>query len=80
VRRVFWIALGASVGVLVVHRLSRVVDRFTPAGIAEGVSGVGERLSGAVGDFVAAVGDFAAEREIELRTALGLEDSSEGGP
>lgn len=72
-RRLFWIALGATAGVLVVRRASQLVHRFTPSGMAEGVSEAGGRAQGALADFGASVSMHAADREAELRTALGLD-------
>lgn len=68
-RRVFWIALGASAGVLAVRRLSRTVQRWTPEGVATRAGGAGERL----GAFWRQVRAVAADREVELREALGLD-------
>jgi uncharacterized protein YdbL (DUF1318 family) len=69
VRRLFWVALGASAGVVVVRRLTRVANSWTPEGLAARAGGVGERLSG----FLAEVSAAAAEREAELRQALGVD-------
>jgi hypothetical protein len=72
-RRLFWVALGATAGVLVVRRASRMLHRFTPTGMAEGVADAGGRAQGALADFGSSVSMHAAEREAELRTALGLD-------
>ena len=78
-RRVFWIALGATAGVLIVRKLTQVAHRFTPAGMADGVAGAGERAQGALADFGSAVSQHAAEREAELRSALGLDSADLDG-
>ncbi len=71
--RVFWIALGAGAGVLVVTRAQRLMRRATPASIADraGVTaqGAGEQVQG----WWSTVKGFAAEREAELRNGLGLD-------
>lgn len=72
-RRLFWIALGATAGVLVVRKASQLAHRFTPSGMAGGVSEAGGRAQGAIADFGASVSMHAADRESELRTALGLD-------
>ena len=72
-RRLFWIALGATVGVLVVRKASQLMHKLTPAGMAEGVAGAGGRAQGALADFGSAVAMHAADREAELRSALGLD-------
>jgi hypothetical protein len=73
VRRLFYVALGATAGVLLVRRLTDVANRWTPEGIAVQAGGAGERMSAWWAD----VQHFAAEREIELRAALGLDDVDE---
>jgi hypothetical protein len=72
VRRLFYVALGATAGVLVVRRLTEVANKWTPEGIANQAGGVGDKLS----LWWAEVQHHAAEREAELREALGL-DSTE---
>ncbi len=71
-RRLFWVALGATAGVLVARRLTRTARKLTP-------EGAGDRVSGAVGGLTQAVREFAddvragmAERDVELREALGI--------
>ena len=61
-KRLFWIVLGATVGVLVVRRLTATANRWTPEGFTERASGFWQRVQQA-----------AAEREEELREALGLD-------
>jgi len=74
VRRLFYVALGATAGVLLVRRLTEVANRWTPEGIANQAGGVGDKVS----LWWAEVQHHAAEREAELREALGL-DSAESG-
>ena len=51
---------------LVVRRLSRAVDAYTPAGVGRSLTSVGEGLR----ELAAAVREGMAEREDELRAAL----------
>ena len=37
-RRLFWLAMGVTIGVLVVRKLSRAAERMTPAGIGASVA------------------------------------------
>jgi hypothetical protein len=62
-RRLFYIALGATAGVLLVRKLSETAQRLTPGSM------VGE-LSAAIRDFGHEVRAGMAEREEELRDAL----------
>ncbi len=76
-RRMFYVALGATVGVLVVRRVSNAAAKWTPEGLAVQASGVGDRVT----QWWALVQQGAAERETELRDSLGLDSSAEdAGP
>ena len=76
--RLFWVALGATVGILVVSKASRTLRRFTPAGMAESTAGVPGAIGGALQDFADDVRAAAAEREFELYRLLGI-DAHDGG-
>jgi hypothetical protein len=73
-RRLFYVAFGATAGVLVVRRVSKAANKWTPEGIAAQAGGAGERIA----EWWAEVKVLAAQREAELREALGLDDSEEG--
>jgi hypothetical protein len=69
-RRLFWLGIGVAVGALVVRKLVKSAESYSPQGIADSA-----RTS--VGDLVEAVREFAedvrtamAEREDELLAAL----------
>ena len=68
-RRLVYVTFGAVAGVLAVRRASRAARRYTPAGLQERVAGQG----GQVRTFFEEVRVYAAEREVELREALGLD-------
>jgi hypothetical protein len=65
-RRVFYLALGATVGIMAVRRVSAAAQQWQPDNLAR-------RLTIAVEDFLADVREAMAEREEELRGALGLD-------
>jgi hypothetical protein len=67
-RRLFYIALGASVGVVAVRRVSAAAAQWQPDNLVH-------RLTIALEDFLADVREAAAEREDELRSSLGLDGS-----
>ncbi|HEU0212643.1 MAG TPA: DUF6167 family protein [Jiangellaceae bacterium] len=77
-RRLFWVALGATAGILVARRLTRAARKLTPEGAAEQVSGSLGRLTQAVREFADDVRAGMAERDDELREALGI--GGDGGP
>jgi len=68
-RRVTWATLGAGAGFLAVRALVPLTGRRTPNGGSAGAGGFGARFA----DFWALVQVAAAEREAELRDALGLD-------
>jgi hypothetical protein len=74
-RRLFYVAFGAAAGVLVVRRVSAAANKWTPEGLATQAGGAGERVAA----WWAEVQTYAAQREEELREALGL-DSADGDP
>jgi hypothetical protein len=72
-RRLFWLAMGITIGVLVVRKLSAAAEKLTPQSIAaQLVEGLRD-LADAIGDFGADVRAAAAERELELRAGTGLD-------
>ncbi len=62
-------ALGATAGVLVVRRVTRAAEAYTPEGIGRSLT---EALD-ALRDLADEVRQGMAEREQELRVALGVE-------
>lgn len=74
-RRLVYIAFGAAVGVLVVHRATRAAKRFTPAGVQQSLGAGLSGLTDAVREFTAELKVAMAEREDELRVTLGLDGS-----
>jgi hypothetical protein len=70
VKRLFYVAAGAGLGVAVVRKLTKAANKFTPSSIA---GSAGESFSGLLGSlrgFVDEVRAGMAEREIELHDAL----------
>jgi hypothetical protein len=72
-RRLFWLAMGITIGALVVRKLSQAADKLTPGGIAASIAEGLRDLAEAIGDFGADVRAAAAEREAELRDGTGLD-------
>jgi hypothetical protein len=72
--RVFWAALGAAAGVYAVRRVTKAAEAYTPAGVAHGLSDLGAGLR----ELAEAVRDGMAEREEELRLALGIDAGTVG--
>ena len=74
-RRLFYIAMGAAVGILAVRRVTQAAQRFTPAGLQASASGSMAGLTAAISEFTELVREGMAEREEELRVTLGLDGS-----
>lgn len=64
-RRLFWVALGATAGVLVVRQLKQTARQMSPQSVA------GTAVE-AAREFWAEVREGMAEREAELREAFGF--------
>ncbi len=77
-RRLFWITLGATAGVLVVRKVTRAAESVTPEGAADRVSAGLETLADSVREFADEVRAGMAERDTELRQALGVADDGAG--
>lgn len=65
-KRIFWVALGATAGVLIVRRITQTAQAYTPTGLAQSVNGLGD----AIRDFADRVSEAMSERELALREAL----------
>ena len=61
-KRIFWLALGVTVGALVVRKLSSAAEQLSPRGLSQSLRG----LADAVADFVDEVKQSASAREAEL--------------
>jgi hypothetical protein len=72
-RRLFWLTMGVTIGVLVVRKLSRAADKLTPQSMATQLVDGLRDLADAIGDFGADVRAAAGERELELRAGTGLD-------
>lgn len=71
--RLFWTALGAAAGVYAVRKVSKAAEAYTPAGVAHGLSDFADGMR----ELAAAVREGMAEREGELRLALGIDTDTE---
>jgi hypothetical protein len=72
-RRLFWLALGATVGVLVVRKVTKTAEAYSPSGVAKGLSGGLSDLGEGLREMAQVVREGMAEREAELRYALGMD-------
>lgn len=72
-RRLFWLAMGVTIGVLVVRKLQSLAQKLTPRGMATGLGGGLAELAAAIGEFGADVREAMHERENQLRASTGLD-------
>jgi hypothetical protein len=73
VRRLFWVSMGATAGVLVFRKLTATAKELTPAGIADRAAISGGGLLDSVKEFFEDVRERAHDREDELNVALGID-------
>jgi hypothetical protein len=69
-RRLFYLAVGAGVGVAAVKRISRAAQKLTPSGLAGSAGGAISGVGGSLRGFIDEVRLGMAERELELQEAL----------
>ena len=79
-RSLFFVGLGAAVGVLGVRKVAKTADSLSPSGLAGSVRTGLADLTEAVRDFSDEVQVAMLERETDLRAALGLDDDGVAQP
>jgi hypothetical protein len=72
VKRIFWLIIGIAVGVYAVTRLKKRAQVLAPENMQESAA----KLAAAVRHFGDQVREGLAERETELRDALGIENTN----
>lgn len=72
-RRLFWLAMGVTIGALIVRKLSKLAEKLTPRGMAGGIGAGLADLADALRDFADDVRDAMHDRESELRSSTGLD-------
>lgn len=72
-RRLFWLALGVTIGALLVRKLASAAQSLHPRALAGALSSSVGGLTEAVREFADEVRDGMAEREAELLDGTGLD-------
>ena len=75
-RRLFWLAMGVTIGALVVRKLSRAAEKLTPSGMATSIGQGLSDLADSISEFTADVREAMSERETQLRESTGLDGSA----
>jgi hypothetical protein len=78
IKRAFWVALGATVGIVVVVQGNKVLKKLSPSNLADSAAGIPDALTGGLRDFADEVRSAAAEREFELYRVLGVDLPDDG--
>jgi hypothetical protein len=78
IKRAFWVALGATVGIVAVTQANKLLKKLSPANLAESAAGIPDALTGGLRGFADEVRSAAAEREFELYRVLGVDLPDDG--
>lgn len=70
-RRLFWLSMGVTIGVMVVRKVERAVERLMPKSVAGGLVSRLRQLADDLSSFAADVRTASAQREAELRQQYG---------
>ena len=76
-KRFFWFAVGVSIAVAVVWKGRELYQKLTPRGVAAQLEKARAGLAVKAGDFVSTLREAMAEREAELREAIGMDGGSD---
>jgi hypothetical protein len=72
-KRMFWLAMGITIGALIVRKLSAAAQRLTPGGLTDSLTAALRDLAESLRDFSHDVRAAMNEREAELRSGTGLD-------
>ena len=70
VKRIFWLAAGVAVGVVVVRKLARGADAMSPAGIGERLKNTAVTAGEGMRSFMNDVSEGMHAKEAELQDAI----------
>lgn len=76
-KKLFWVAIGVGITVLVVVKGRELMLMATPQGVAGQAAKVGRNIEGRVTRFVGDVQTHMSSREAELRDVLGMDAAAE---
>jgi hypothetical protein len=79
-KRLLWLGVGLAVGALVVRKMTKKANEFTPSGIATSLSQSAGGLVESVRSFVEDVREGMSEREQQIHEAFAAGELFEEGP
>jgi hypothetical protein len=71
-RRLFWLAMGATFAVIIMRKVSRLAESLTPESIGTRIGTGLSEIAASIGEFTADVRAAMAEREADLKAAAGI--------
>ena len=74
-KRVVWVAVGATVAVVVIVQGRKLLRKVTPEGVQEQAAAKANDLASRAGEFFSTLTSSMTEREAELREQLGVTDA-----
>jgi hypothetical protein len=80
VKRLFYLGLGATVGVLAARKAGRAAAKLTPGGMSASLAESITTLGDAIREFGQDVRDAMWDREDQLREVLGLDEDPDEAP
>jgi hypothetical protein len=72
-RRLFWLAMGVTIGALVVRKISQAAQKLTPAAMLGGLGSAVRELAESIGEFAGDVRASMREQEAALRAGSGFD-------
>jgi len=66
-RRLFWLAIGVTIGATLMRKLSKLATTLTPRGLAQGIGAALSDLAYSARDFAVEIREAMAERDAERR-------------
>lgn len=72
-RRLFWLAMGVTIGILVVRKASRTAQQLSPDALASRAGGALTGVGQSIKAFATDVRAGMAQRETELRDGAGFD-------
>jgi hypothetical protein len=79
-KRLLWLGVGLAVGALVVRKMTKKANEFTPSGIATSLSQSAGGLVESVRSFVEDVREGMTERQEQINEAFAEGELFENGP
>jgi hypothetical protein len=79
-KRLLWLGVGLAVGALVVRKMTKKANEFTPSGIATSLSQSAGGLVESMRSFVEDVREGMTEREEQIHQAFAEGELFEDGP